>query len=495
MPLNLITDAWVPVRMQDRSRRVIAPHQMADPLIAAPDWPRADLNLACYEFLIGLVFMAAPPAHLRDWARGRPDAAKLEAQFAAFADAFELLGDGPRFLQDPEDLSGAPSGPDMLFIDSSGGNTARNNADLMVHRDRYETLDLPLAAMALYTFQQFAPSGGAGNRTSMRGGGPLVTLADPGTGLWDLIWANVPFGQPARVEDLPWMRPARTSETGQTVGPSQSHPVEAFFGMPRRLRLVGEDRVTGVVQRPYGANYALWRHPLSPYYRQKEGAELLPRHPASGQLPYRNWIGIVLSNPDQSAKGLRLRASCIDGFFDRFDKQAKRMIVGGWAMDNMKPKDFLWAELPLMPIGPDAQSKAEDLIEAADNVGSGLRRAVSVLTAEGNARQAQLDEFWATTEGDFTQALAALAQDDFDGADIAGRFLRAIGMQALRQFDTLALPGLSDGRIERAARIVAERRMLVALIHGRSKQGRAMWDKLDLTPPDPKLRQKQGAEA
>ena len=239
MPLNLISDAWIPVRMKDGARRVIAPHQMADPAIAAPDWPRADLNLACYELLIGLVFMAAPPADIDAWEDARPDAARLAAQLAPFAPAFELLGDGPRFLQDQEQLTGEPSGPDLLFIDSAGGNTARNNADLMVHRDRYAALDLPLAAMALYAFQQFAPSGGAGNRTSMRGGGPLVTLADPGTGLWDLVWANVPFGRPAAMGDLPWMRATRTSEAGQAAGPGQSQPVEAFFGMPRRLRPAG----------------------------------------------------------------------------------------------------------------------------------------------------------------------------------------------------------------------------------------------------------------
>jgi len=494
MSLNLISDPWIPVRMVDGSRRIIAPHQMADPLIVAPDWPRADLNLACYELLIGLVLMAAPPAHRHDWVRARPDAATLETRLAKYVSAFELLGDGPRFMQDLEDLEGAPSGPDFLFIDSSGGNTAKNNADLMVHRDRYETLSLPLAAMALYTFQQFAPAGGAGNRTSMRGGGPLVTLANPGTGLWDLIWANMPFGQPASPQDLPWMRATRTSEKAQTVGPSQSHPVEALFGMPRRLRLIGDACVTGVVQRPYGTNYALWEHPLSPYYRQKEGTELLPRHPATGRLPYRNWIGIVLSDPNK-ADGLRLRATCLDGIFDRFGTQPTRMIAAGWAMDNMKPKDFLWAELPLLSFDAQAQAKAKDLITAADSLASGLRKALSELVAEGSARQAQLDQFWIETEGDFTQALTDLAQAGFDGPKITKRFLTAIGQQALSQFDALALPGLSDGKIEHAAEIVSQRRILTALIQGRSNQGRKMWTDLGLTPPDPKPKTNQEVEA
>lgn len=459
---------------------------MADPAIVAPDWPRADLNLACYEFLIGLVFMAAPPTDVRNWARERPDAAGLQMKLARFTPVFDLMGEGPRFLQDLEELPGAPSGPDMLFIDSAGGNTAKNNADLMVHRNRYEVLDLPLAAMALYAFQQFAPSGGAGNRTSMRGGGPLVTLADPGTGLWDLVWANVPFGSPAVPEDLPWTRPTRTSEKAQSVGEGQAHPVEAFFGMPRRLRLVGDAHVTGVVQRPYGTNYGLWRHPLSPYYRLKEGTELLPRHPASGRLPYRNWIGIVLSDPKQSEDGLRLRAKSIDGFFDRYRQQATRMIAAGWAMDNMKPKDFLWSELPLLPFDSAAQALAEDLVKAADSVALGLRRALKVLVAEGSARDAQYDQFWGATEYDFTTSLAALYGAKYDREEIARSFLNALGRQALRQFDALALPGLSEGRTERARKVVMERRTLAALVHGRSKQGQKLWGDLDLAPPERK---------
>ncbi|MFY0311594.1 type I-E CRISPR-associated protein Cse1/CasA [Leisingera sp. D0M16] len=494
MPLNLISDAWIPVRLNDGRRRTIAPYQMADPLIAAPDWPRADLNLACYELLIGLVYMASPPTNVRDWARTPPDAPKLKARLGTFAEAFNLLGEGPSFLQDLQELPGTPSSPDLLFIDSAGGNTARNNADLMVHRDRYAVLDLPMAAMALYAFQQFAPSGGAGNRTSMRGGGPMVTLADPGTGLWDLVWANVPYGQPANVGNLPWMRATRTSEKGQSVGASQAHPVEAFFGMPRRLQLVGEEMVTGVIQRPYGTNYGLWQHPLSPYYCMKEGAELLPRHPSSGRLPYRNWVGIVLSDP-RAEDGLRQRAECIQTFFGRYQRQAKRMIAGGWAMDNMKPKDFLWAELPLLAFDTRAQSTAEQLIEGANLVAGGMRQALLVVLAEGSAREAQLDHFWAATEGDFAAALAELAEEDFDAETVAKQFLSAIGRQALVQFQELAVPGMADCRIEQAGRIVAAHRNLTALVHGRSTQGKKLWNTLSLTQPVSKTVEKQKADA
>jgi len=73
--------------------------------------------------------------------------------------------------------------------------------------------------MALFTFQAHSRSRGAGNRTSMRGGGPMVTLVDPGGGLWPLVWGNVPEGRPGALRDLPWMRPTRTSEKGEQVLP------------------------------------------------------------------------------------------------------------------------------------------------------------------------------------------------------------------------------------------------------------------------------------
>ena len=61
MSFNLLHESWIPVVMRDGTRRVIAAWQMADPDIVALDWPRMDLNIACLELLIGLVYLADPP--------------------------------------------------------------------------------------------------------------------------------------------------------------------------------------------------------------------------------------------------------------------------------------------------------------------------------------------------------------------------------------------------------------------------------------------------
>ncbi len=480
MPLNLINDSWIPVIDKDGSRRVIAPWQMAEAKILRPDWPRPDLNLGCLEFLIGLVFMADPPADSDDWEdRRSPDPERTREKLARSAPAFELLGDGPRFLQDFEDLDGTPNPPDMLFIDSAGANTAKNNADLMVHRGRYPALDPALAAMALYTFQAHAPAGGAGNRTSMRGGGPMVTLIDPGTGLWPLIWANVPGGRPGDPAALPWMAPTQTSEKpGSERYPQQGTEAEAFFGMPRRLRLVEEaGRITGVVQRPKGANYAGWVHPLTPYYRMKVGGELLPRHPKPGRLGYRNWLGVVVGDPGdnltEKSRSLRLWDERTGG------KQA-HLIVAGWAMDNMKPLDFTWSEPPVVTLA-DGGFSLRGMIRAADLFGVSLRGALTPVLGEGEAREAAREAFFDDTQGPFEARLAELAAGQ-DTREVAGRWLADMRRVAMRLFDERAVPGLADRPVEKQHGIAQERAGLVTAFAGWKGKGAEALDLLGLEP-------------
>ena len=442
---------------------------MVGPEILVPDWPRADLNIACYEFLIGLVFLADPPTDLRDWRNRQPDPKRLRARLEPFAPAFNLTGSGPRVLQDLEPLEGNPNRVDMLFIDSSGANAARNNADLMVHRERYSALDPELAAMALYTLQAFAPSGGAGNRTSMRGGGPMVTLIDPGRGLWSLIWANVPFGQPAETGDLPWMRPTRESRDKHSeTYPDHAHPSEAFFGMPRRLRLVEEaGRITGVIQKPYGTNYAGWLHPLSPYYRQKPGAELLPVHPRPGGFGYRNWLGVVAR--DREEKGLRQRAGAVDDWAERSRGRSgapATMIVAGWAMDNMKPRTFLHSVQPLIELPEDRDLLLDDMIWVADQVGAALRGALRPVLSEGEAREAVREEFFARTQRDFDVRLAALTGAELPD-DFSTGWVFDLRRAALELFDARALPGLDRRDAKQQEAIIKARRGLLGLRGGR----------------------------
>lgn len=487
MSFNLVTDAWIPVQRQDGARALIAPWQMADETLTFPDWPRADLNIACLELLIGLVFLADPPRDVEDWqARQAPDPDRLRERLAPFAPAFDLLGDGPRFMQDLEPLEvgvNHPNPPDMLFIDSAGGQTISNNADLSVKRERYCALDLPLVAMALYTLQAHAPPGGKGNRTSMRGGGPLLTLVEPDGGLWRLVWANVPYGAQATVADLPWMKQARTSEQNQQVFPQDAHPIEALFGMPRRLRLVADaGGVVGVVQKPYGANYAGWEHPLTPHYRPKAGAELLPRHPRAGTFGYRNWIGVIAkraSSDDDTAR----RATVLGLWNERAGGRHADVIVAGWAMDNMKPRDFLFSRAPLIDLHDEVAERMEGLVEAADKIAVALRGSLTAVLGEGEAREAAREDFCVRTQSVFEKRLQELQAEASDGEAVARGWLRDLRSEALAIFEALALPGLSERDVKDQAEIVQARSNLAATCAGYRKLGREVFLALKLPIP------------
>jgi CRISPR system Cascade subunit CasA len=211
---------------------VVSPSGVAatahDPVVAL-DWPRPDFRLACTEFLIGLLATACPPEDHYAWResyRAPPDAATLQAAFSPLTHAFVLDGDGPRFMQDFADFRAEPNDVGTLLIEAPGENTTKRNTDLMVRRGRVGVLSRAAAAMALFTLQTYAPSGGAGNRVSLRGGGPLTTLAlpprrlgDAETVLWHSLWpmcrgAIPPTRKICRACSRGWPLPAPRKRTG-----------------------------------------------------------------------------------------------------------------------------------------------------------------------------------------------------------------------------------------------------------------------------------------
>lgn len=481
MYLNLLLDPWIPATRNGETV-TIRPDQIAEPGITGLAWPRPDFNLACLEFLIGLVSMACRPEGDADW-HGRlnqPDAERLREELAHFAPYFLLGGVGPRFLQDLEafEHEAKPSDikpVDMLYIDSAGGSTAAKNADLMVKRDRFAALAQAEAAMALYTLQAFAPGGGAGNRTSMRGGGPMISLIQPlaeerdPRPLWRLVFSNVLPGSPLSATDasaaLPWLRPTHTSEKGQVLSRDTTHPLEAFFGMPRRLRLVfSDDLVTGVVQRPYGTNYTAWEHPLTPYYRRREDdLEWLPVHPNAGRFSYRNWLGITMQS-GQGGKGTRREAENIRAYNVRPRVQGYELLVGGWAMDNMKPVNFSLDTYPGFPgLDENGEDRVRGLVDAANTASGALRTALKkACLLGGTALDAVVEAFFAATEEEFGASVHDIAGGT--GTEVEQAWQRTLRNAAVRMFDERVLGGLTEHDIAGIEkRVIAKRNLLGAL--------------------------------
>ncbi|NTV09401.1 MAG: type I-E CRISPR-associated protein Cse1/CasA, partial [Zoogloea sp.] len=247
--MRLLEDPWL---ISADGQRLSLPTTLASQsdLVA----PRPDFRSALYQFLIGLLQTTFAPADADEWLErweSPPDEETLMKAFSPWSDAFVLDGDGPAFMQDFDHLADADaSGIGSLLIDQgSGSNQFFNKPDSITGFCE------ACAATALLTLQLNAPSGGRGHRVSLRGGGPLTCLLVPGLsgaevpGLWHRLWLNVlpsdqirqpnsTFTGQAASDILPWLAPTRTSEKkdGQT-SPEHAHPLQAYWSMPRRIRL------------------------------------------------------------------------------------------------------------------------------------------------------------------------------------------------------------------------------------------------------------------
>jgi CRISPR system Cascade subunit CasA len=284
--------------------------------------------------------------------------------------------------------------------------------------------------------------------------------------------------------------------------------------------------VTGYVTRPWGANYTAWSlgHPLSPYYKSKPAdLEFLPLHLQSSRIGYRQWLGLTF----QSDNKLRVPARTIVEFQTRsqlFDgehayvRQRARMLVAGYAMDNMKPLDFGEALMPLVlassaEANAEIARQAEHLIKAAEAVAGQLLNSVK-LALFGEKSKADRDSavldpvrsrFWADTEQQFYDVLRdAAASFDTHKDELQAQapaiqklhgaiWLSHLKRHALQIFDDTVPIDSADGyRIED---LINARKFLLLALTGYGKAGSDIFKELNQPPPTKKSEPKKGRKA
>ena len=542
-------EPWIPWRLADGRVewgpiRRLGPAARPEDVVVGTAAPRPDFDGALHEFLIGLLSAALAPADEKAWRalwHEPPTPEALQAALDALPDAFDLEGDGPRFFQDRSaaDLGEYEPGPiEQLLIDTPGDQGVQLNKDLFVKRGRAARVSRPVAAMALITMQTYAPAGGAGHRTGLRGGGPLTTLVDPRfdaegrpraehQALWARLWANVETMEQLRgrpggkklgsdpAHRFPWLAPTRHSNAKAKGGPTSASiadPLQAYFALPRRIRLefgeggrcdlTGRDDerlVVGFRMRNYGVQYADWKHPLSPHYRARASdTTWFPVHPQPSGLGWRDWVGLALRAP--AADGLREPAAVVAAFQRRaadLDLPSARLHAFGYDMDNMKARGWTEASMPALVAGEARQALLAHLARGLADA-TGLAASVT-LGAVRRARHHSPDEvrgdldavkgeLWAATEAPFYALVTRLADAALDedaaisaAAEERPRFAATLRDAALAVFDRWT-PGAGLPPAALRRRVVARHELRAALT-GHSPLGEKLFQALELPLP------------
>lgn len=474
--MDLLSTAWIRAAGVE-SEELISPCQLGNTAWCDLGAPRPDFRGALFQFLIGLLQTAYAPQDMEEWRKryaSPPDEAALKTAFAPYSHAYLLENDGPAFMQDlqlPHEVNQLPVLE--LLIDAGSSSNRFFNKPAQNHG-----LCESCFAQALLTLQINAPSGGRGIRTSLRGGGPLTTLllpADENTSLWQKLWLNVlpqdALDHPpikALNDVLPWLAPTRTSDDkgGLDTPPETVHPLQAYWSMPRRIRMdsstadQGDCSVCGVtnvrVIRHYrtrhgGTNYTgAWTHPLTPYSLDSKGANaplsIKGRQAGGG---YRNWLGLVLGNDDHQPDAARVVAH----FNTRVRRPRVRLWCFGFEMSNMKAMCWYESTLPVHSLDPDVQQPftkhVKLILDTAGDMAAALHRQVKAAwfrrPGDAGAEPAITQSFWQGTEVTFYHSLEELSALDFEHqaelAPIYRRWLLSTRRQVLELFDHWVLSG------------------------------------------------------
>lgn len=478
MAFDLLEERWLPVLRRSGRMDRIAPTEIAeatDPPVRVQS-ARPDFDAALTEMLIGLLQTSFTPKDDDEWEEVYEkgiEPTDLARRFEPFRGAFRLGGEGPRFMQDLTVHQDHQDVKPVVALLMDEGQSS--DSSLFAKTGRFESFCLADAAAALMTLQAFAPSGGVGHRTSLRGGGPLsVTIQDET--LWQTVWCNVLIRRQLRVlpgnPDLkeqehvfPWLAATRTSERKGDAGihPEMIHPLQHYWAMPRRVRLnfegvlgtcdiCGESGVEVVrtfFSRNYGANYkGPFLHPLTPYTDAKPGQPPNSKKASASGISYRDWPLVFLGGeglvpPKVMEVFIRDRSGVVP---------SARLVARGYAMDNMKPLRFIEAELPIFPIGTQdlgaIRTDVIRLVEASDEVRRTIGGQVKAAWKDrpkdqSGDVQARVDSvFWDRTATVFFETVKTLQSSPSNDVEASGRaaklrFLETLEDAARRTFSEL----------------------------------------------------------
>lgn len=508
--MNLLFEPWIPVRWQNGEQHTICFNQLIDSNIADFSFQRADFQGAAYQFAIGVLQTLFAPQNEQQWLQNyqqAPDLHDLTGALEKGRHAFELTSDSDtaaRFMQDYEPLEQAEAGPIAgLLIEAPGDNTLKLNTDHFIKRGLYNQLSLPMAAIALFTLQINAPSGGKGHRTGIRGGGPLTTLVlphDAKATLWQKLWLNVLSREKFSYDEpdlhsaavFPWLDFTKESkQKGTEVFAKDVHPLHMYWAMPRRIRLEVQQGhaicdldgtecqqyVSSYRTQNYGYNYSgSWCHPLTHYRTnpKKPDEDNLSTKGQPGGVSYKYWQALTLLDEAQGsipAKVVTAYSTGRDTLLGGRSGEYQRLWAFGYDMDNMKARGWYSTELPLFNLTPRQRDKLLKHVKslqllASESVWHCRRQIKSAWFShpsdvKGDTSFIEL-QFWQRTELAFYRTIAAMLANDSSceplTPEAALSWLLALKHTAIGLFDELVLSA-SDSH-KNMSRFIQSRRAM-----------------------------------
>lgn len=451
--MNLITTGWLQGVSSKGDCAPISPMDITGNWIDIAE-PRPDFRGAIYQFLIGLLQLSMAPEDEDEWRdlyQDPPSRDDLAEALSTCQYAFELEVDGPAFMQDllllnTGGLKLNKNSVRSLLIDAG----SRSNLHFNKHQEDFALCE-SCFAKALFTLQINSPAGGSGTRTSLRGGGPLTTLVVPVDGnpempstLWQKLWLNVlpkealndSYSDIKKIGDvLPWMVATRTSDgsDGVETTPESVHPLQAYWSMPRRIRIdtssidghgncsicaaKGVRTIRHYLTRHGGTNYTgNWLHPLTPYSLDPEGQK--PPISSKGRQAgkgYRDWLGLVLGNDDHQPDAARVVRYFTENRSRKERRKGCRLWCFGYEMSNMDALCWHDSTLPIHEIDISRRAtfigRVKNVLDSADAMSKELHDQVKSawFKKPRGHEPAVFDSFWEETEPLFYKALNGLS--------------------------------------------------------------------------------------
>ena len=509
--LNLIDDAWIPVKFRDGSEGTAVPSEILGRESEVTDFnsPRPDFNGSLIQFLIGLAQTTMAPEDDTDWEdllESQPSVNEVKEAFGSISHAFYLNGDkGPRFMQDESSLDKKVRSIDSLLIEMPGDNTIKENKDHFLKRKTVNRICPNCAAMALMTLQLNGPAGGAGHMTGLRGGGPLSSLVQ-GRNLQEIVWLNVlpknkfstdfSFEEKNEEKDIfPWMDMQRKyGKEQQKMTLPDANRLQIFWGTGRRIWLdydnvqsgecdlcgcTSEMLIKGYYTKPYGISYdSTWVHTLSPYYLSDE--EWLPVHLQPGGLSYRNWLGLIQNDHDAN----RRIAAVVERFNNESTTLKKRGIPFklwsfGYDLDNMKARCWYESRMPLTLVEDkyrgEYESNISQIVRTAGLLQATLHSCVKEAWYSRPKDKGDIgvvkQRFWSETEPFFYNSIGEILTEirkEKSVSPVKLNWLKEVNKFSLEEifdfYTRLNYSGESDPK-----RVVRARKRLIAFTSPKSK--------------------------